>query len=307
MSSTLSYSSERFHQVRLLGEGATSQTFEVQDTVSSARYALKTQKPARTGGYLRRLQREQHVLNRISHPNVVRSLELIVHGAKPALLLELITGVDFHNYVRPDEATRPRMLDTCTGSSATPEPGEVGRGGTWVESRLRSALKQLAEGLTAVHAAKYVHCDIKPDNVLVTSRGRLVIVDFGSACSPGYLPGLCRGTPGFMAPEQQAGVLSAAVDWYGVGVLLYCALTGRLPLGAGAMGPPLSYAEPLDPHLLAAELPDDLVQLALRLLDPDPHTRASGRDVIRVAEGRPVATALNRAIVARCSLAHAKF
>lgn len=268
---------------------------------------MKMQKPARSGGYLQRLKREYSVLSRISHPNVVRSSGLIAHGAKPALLLELVSGVDFYSYVRPDHDSSPRLLDTCTGSSALSELADAEFGGTWIESRLRSALSQLAEGLMAVHAAKCVHCDIKPDNVLVTDHGRLVIVDFGSACSPDYVPGRCRGTPGFMAPEQRTGALTEAVDWYAVGVLLYCALTGRLPLGTGAIGPPLSFAAPIDPHLLAANLPDDLVQLALRLLDPDPRTRASGTDVIeRLAIDRSP-SAVDFTVVKRsCALAHAK-
>lgn len=299
--------SERFYKVRLLGEGATSQIFEVHDALYSRRYALKKQKPTRRGGYRRHIQREHGVLNQISHENVVRSAGLIEYGAKPALLMELVSGVDFLSYVRPDRATHPRLLDTCTGGSSSRDTAEVVLRGTWIESRLRSALTQLAEGLIAVHTARYVHCDIKPDNVLVTGEGRLVILDFGSACSPAYVPGLCRGTPGFMAPEQHAGVLGEAADWYAVGVLLYCALTGRLPLGTGAIGPPLFYTAPLDPHWLAPDLPDDLVQLAMRLLDADPRTRASGADVIRVVGGRSAAAALDLTVMNRpCRLAHLK-
>lgn len=289
--------SERFYKVRLLGEGATSRIFEVHDAVYSTRYALKIRKRTRGGRHRRHIHGEHGVLNRISHDNVVRSAGLIEYGAQPALLMELVSGVDFLGYARPDGGTHPR-LDTCTGGSSNRNTAEVVLGGAWIESRLRSAVTQLAEGLMAVHAANYVHCDIKPDNILVTRDGRLVILDFGSACSPAYVPGLCRGTPGFMAPEQQSGVLGQAADWYAVGVLLYCALTGRLPLGTAAIGRPLFYTAPLDPHWLAPDLPDDLVRLAMRLLDPDPRTRASGADVIRAAGARSAAardlTVMNR-------------
>src|SRR6185503_9196753 len=100
--------------------------------------------------------------------------------------------------------------------------------------RLRMSLRQLVEGVSALHAAGIVHRDLKPSNVLVEAEGRVVILDFGLAGSEEpadrELSIDLAGTPAYMAPEQAASkTVTTAADWYAVGVMLYEALTGRLP------------------------------------------------------------------------------
>src|SRR4029077_6280692 len=108
--------------------------------------------------------------------------------------------------------------------------------------RLRAALGELTEGLFALHAAGKLHRDIKPSNVLVTSAGRVVLLDFGLVQDQGSLDAQApddegiAGTLGYMAPEQAAKkALSPASDWYAVGVMLFQALAGRLPFEARGM------------------------------------------------------------------------
>src|SRR5206468_2863374 len=111
---------------------------------------------------------------------------------------------------------------------------------TFDERRLRHVMRQLFDGLAALHAMQKVHRDIKPSNVLVTSAARLVLIDFGLMLDPSHSTELdAIGTPAYMAPEQAAAhEVGPAADLYAVGVMLYEALTGRKPID----GPPLQIA-----------------------------------------------------------------
>src|SRR5690606_24747610 len=157
------------------------------------------------------------------------------------------------------------------------------------EARLRDAIRQLSLGVSALHAEGILHRDLKPSNVLVDSSGRVVILDFGLVAtgvidSHVSMDGATAGTPAYMSPEQARGApLSAASDWYAVGLMIYEALTGRLPF----VGTPerimaaKARHEASDPRETDQNLPDDLVELALSLLARDPRARSSGAEVLR--------------------------
>ena len=156
--------------------------------------------------------------------------------------------------------------------------------------RLKAALRQVAEVLTELHNQGRLHRDIKPSNVLVTRRGRVVLLDFGlstvieSGLGHNTTDGKIVGTVSYMAPEQAAGKeLGAAADWYSVGVMLYRALTGRLPFTGNKMEVLLAKqtGEPPPPSSMAANVPPDLDALCGDLLRRNPDDRPKGEDVLR--------------------------
>jgi serine/threonine protein kinase len=180
------------------------------------------------------------------------------------------------------------------------------------EPRLRSAFAQLAEGVATLHVRGLVHRDLKPSNVLVTPDGRVVILDFGvvAALSDGAGSGAGArarqelragsgagqplsdadehgrvvGTAAYMAPEQAAGTaIGAAADWYAVGIVLYQALTGRLPF-YGRRAEILAWKaqrEPTPPRELDGNVPADLDALCRDLLRIDPAARPDDAEVLR--------------------------
>ncbi len=130
--------------------------------------------------------------------------------------------------------------------------------------------------------------------MLVTQEGRLVILDFGLVSEigggGGHRAGPVEvvGTPGYMSPEQAAGLpMTQASDWYAVGVMLYEALTARRPF----MGYPaevLEAKQSLDPPvatLVAPGIPEDLANLAMELLRRLPDERPTGRDIMGRLDG----------------------
>jgi hypothetical protein len=239
---------ERFQIIRLLGRGGMGMVYEALDRKRGARIALKTLQHVSADGLLR-FKNEFRAVQDVQHPNLVTLGELIEDRGQWWLTMELVDGVEVLAHVRP--------------------------GGSLDETRLRSALVQLASALQALHARGLVHRDVKPKNVLVTPAGRVVLLDFGLVAHVDQSESNVVGTVVYMAPEQGMGQeVGPPADWYGVGALLYEALTGAPPFN----GTPLQVLRvkqetlPRRPCELAS-VPEDLDVLCMDLLAVDPAAR----------------------------------
>jgi serine/threonine protein kinase/tetratricopeptide (TPR) repeat protein len=316
----------RFEVRRSLGAGGMGEVYEAFDRESQEIVALKTLLRAGAGD-IYRFKNEFRSLADAAHPNLVSLYELVGEGDDWFFTMELIDGLDFLAYVRGEsrpsawdarwgpipassERTLAQSADTdpdphsCPPTLTalpTPRPDATGApdpasddGKERVDGpisvfldRLRWALKQLVEGVAALHAMGKLHRDLKPSNVMVNRAGRVIILDFGliTELATGGLDetlGLV-GTPVYMSPEQAMGLpVTTASDWYSVGVILYEALAGRPPFTGSHMSV-LSRKRSWDPPLVSSvvsDVPDSLDQLCRDLLARDPALRPSGGEIL---------------------------
>jgi hypothetical protein len=272
-----SLGSSRFQIRRRIGSGSFGIVYEAFDPVRNKVVAVKALREV-TPDALYRFKREFRSLSDIAERNLVRLYELVSEGDQWLVSMELIRGTNFIEYVRA-----PRVEDEEAPPSELP--------GISVDLfRLNLALPQLASGLDALHRAGKLHRDIKPSNVLVAEDHRVVLLDFGLVLDTDRLSSLdlthaTSGTPAYMSPEQGAGErLGPASDFYSMGVMLFEALTGKVPFTgetflevlnakrAGDVPPPSTIAPGVPRHL------DDLCRDLLRV---DPRARPSGEEILR--------------------------
>ncbi len=298
---------ERLEVLETVGTGAFGKVFLVLDRGTNQRIALKRLERADPASVYR-FKQEFRALADVKHPNLVRLHELFNQDGHWCFSMDFVDGVRFDTWVRgQDRDRRPSSVDS-TRSDRSDEPapssfdtmpestrrtvGEV----QFHELRLRESLKQLVDGVLALHAAGILHRDLKPSNVLVDKQGRVLILDFGLAATtadggPSSSDGRF-GTPAYMSPEQaRGGALTMAADWYAVGVMLYETLTGQLPYGGSAsdMLAARLNRDPRDPRSINPNVPSDLADLAMALLNRNSTARPNGFQIAQLVGLDPTA------------------
>src|SRR5687768_13235216 len=163
----------RFEVRRVLGEGGMGVVYEAFDRERELTVALKTLRWVDAQSIFR-LKTEFRARADLEHRNLVRLGELHNEEGHWFFTMELVDGTTFLAYVHDDER------------------------------KLRASLRQLAQGLDALHAAGMVHRDLKPSNVMVTAEGRVVLLDFGlvAEVSSERSDAAIVGTAAYMSPEQ---------------------------------------------------------------------------------------------------------
>jgi tetratricopeptide (TPR) repeat protein len=257
---------------------------------------------------LYRFKQEFRTLADVHHPNLVHLYELVASETGEIFFtMELVNGTDFARYVQ-DPATAPgstppwaETTQAATVKARAVVPPDAGSRARATRApppspangdRLRVALRQLVQGVQAIHSAGKLHRDLKPSNVLVTPEGRLVILDFGVAADLSdverraqFGSGEIVGTASYMAPEQVIGdgAPDPASDWYSVGVMFYEALVGRPPFVGSEMDV-LTLKNTMDPALpseCVEGIEPDMEALCVSLLRRDPGQRPTGGEILR--------------------------
>lgn len=260
-----------------LGRGATGTVWRASQRETAGAEAAVAGQPGETvaikvlkeelandADIVMRFLRERSVLLRLTHPNIVRTRDLVVEGDLLALVMDLIDGPDLHNYLRAN-------------GPFTPVAGSL-------------LMAQVADALAASHADGIVHRDLKPANVLLAGTGEgeemhPMLTDFGIARLADS-PGLTRtqefvGTPAYVAPESAEGrPQTSAVDIYGAGIMLYELVTGRPPFAGNTA------LEVLHRHLSEeprrpTTVPEPLWTVIERCLRKNPDERPSAENLAR--------------------------
>ena len=258
---------DRYRLRRLLGRGGMGAVWLAVDQRLRRRVAIKQlllagvvsdeeRLAART-----RLRYEARLAARVDHPGTVQIYDLAEEDGEPWIVMEALGG-------RTLEAT---LRD---------------RGPLPVASTTRLGLG-LLEVLEATHRAGVVHRDVKPGNVQLCGRGRVVLTDFGIAATTRDGSDSCNGrvsgSPAYMAPEQAHGRVEPASDLFSLGATLYAAVEGRSPFAKGCPAATLSAVvdDPPAPFLRAGPLGPVIEGLLAkdpaRRLDTDQARRALRR------------------------------
>lgn len=262
----------RYHIVRLIGEGAAGRVYLAEDRQLGRRVAIKVLTAAANDAYVRRFHREASMAAGLSHPGIVT-----IHEVS---MVRRDDGTPIHFLVMDHyERTLEQALDAAT-------------------------LERAAEGVQFAHDHGIVHCDLKPGNILLDRDGRPVISDFGLARrefqkSEMTQDGMPIGTPSYMSPEQVAGRLDRvgpASDQYSLGVILYRALTGKLPFEGdnhAELYTAILRQDPIPPRRHAPSISREMEIVCLKAIEKDPAQRYASvaefaDDLQRARAGEPI-------------------
>jgi serine/threonine-protein kinase len=193
-----------YQVMEYLGSGARSTTWRVRHNATGKVYALKrtTKQPGDDTRYLEQAMNEFQLAQRFDHP-AVRKYFKLKKGRRLFRLNEIYL-----------------FMEMCEGASCQANrPTDVGK--------VALIFEAVAEGLAHMHAHGFVHCDMKPNNVIVAPDGTVKVIDFGQSCRIGTVKERIQGTPDFISPEQvNRRPVDARTDIFNFGATLYWTLTG---------------------------------------------------------------------------------
>ncbi len=252
----------RYELLERIGSGGMAIVYKATDHALGRVVAIKLMHQSLTNdsNFLRRFQQEAHAAANLTHPRIVTVHDIGQDGSRHYIVMEYVDGQTLKDIIRSYNAD-DRLLPI---------------------NRTLALTQQVCEGIGYAHRSQIVHCDIKPQNILVTRDDRVKVADFGIARALSQIntqedDGMVWGTPQYFAPEQAAGEpTTPASDVYSIGIVLFETLTGVLPFtgenGAEIAMKHLQESPPMVNEYNAA-VPLDLSQIVNKLLSKEPAAR----------------------------------
>jgi serine/threonine protein kinase len=240
------------------GSGGMAMVYRAQDLMLERTVAIKLLRAdfSSDPDFRERFRQEAKAAANLSHPNIVTVHDFGLDSGRLFIVMEFVPGTNLKTIIQHDgrfpiEETIALMVQACAG-------------------------------LGYAHRAGLVHCDVKPQNMLVTPDKRLKVVDFGIAralatIAPEEQSDTVWGSPQYFSPEQAAGnAPSPASDVYSLGIILYEMLTGQLPFtapGAEELARMHRDVPPPSPRKINPAIPPRLEQIILKVLSKEPSAR----------------------------------
>ena len=193
----------QFEILKCLGRGGMGVVYKARQKSLDRWVAIKVLAPERVHDerFAEHFEREAKTLAKMSHPNIVTVFDHGQTGELFYIVMEYVDGVNLRDLLRDGKMEPEQAL---------------------------AVVPPICEALDYAHGKGVVHRDIKPENLLLDRDGRVKIADFGIASLVGAT-GEKSGTPPYMAPEQELGVVDRRADIYALGAVLYEMLTGERP------------------------------------------------------------------------------
>ena len=258
---------QRYELQRMLAQGGMAEVWLAVDLTLDRKVAVKWLKPslATDPVVAERFRREAIAAASLNHPNIVAVHDVFEQDGRQAVVMQLVEGKSLRQVLDTQKRLSPELtchIGTC-----------------------------VAAALDHAHGAGFVHRDVKPGNIMMTSDGRVLLTDFGiakglqSAEADLTSDTIMMGTAKYLSPEQVRGKkLDGRADLYSLGLVLYECLAGRVPfLGETDADTALArlQRDPTDLTRLRATLPTKLVVAIHQLLARNPAQRpATGAELV---------------------------
>jgi serine/threonine protein kinase len=248
----------RYRLEQPLGSGGMAVVYRAYDLMLERTVAIKVLREnfTRDATFRERFRQEARAAANLSHPNIVTIHDFGIDENLLFIVMEYVPGKDLKSLLK--------------------------QRGRFAVNEVVSLMIQACAGVGYAHRAGLVHCDIKPQNMLVTPDLRLKVVDFGIARALASIPSderseIVWGSPQYFSPEQGSGLApSPASDVYSLGVMMYEMLTGQLPFNAptpAELARLHREAMPKAPRELNPTIPPALEQIVLKVLSKEPAGR----------------------------------